>query len=172
MLAVQSCRTLCDRMDCILSMGFSRYEYWNGLPFPSPEKSSDPATKPRSPALQADSLLSEPPGKPQNNIDGILLVFSLFSFFSWGCYFFKVRYNWDITLCKFQVLVWYVYMLRYDYHQRFTPLSRSHNYHLFFFLVGYCLCWNHVVLHSSLRELVYFISETQNISNRQRASMS
>ena len=46
--------------------------------FSSPGKSSDPETKPRSPALQADSLPSEPPGKPQNNIDGILLVFYFF----------------------------------------------------------------------------------------------
>ena len=41
-------------------MGFSRQEYWSGLPFPSPGDLSDPGIKPRSPALQADSLLSEP----------------------------------------------------------------------------------------------------------------
>ena len=45
-------------------MGFSKQEYWSGLPFPSPEDLPDPGIKPRSPALQADSLLSEPPGKP------------------------------------------------------------------------------------------------------------
>ena len=45
-------------------MGFSRQEYWSGLLFPSPEDLSDPGTKPRSPALEADSLPSEPPGKP------------------------------------------------------------------------------------------------------------
>ena len=38
-----------------LSMGFSKQEYWNGLPFPSPENLSDPGTKPQSPALQAGS---------------------------------------------------------------------------------------------------------------------
>ena len=43
---------------------FSRQEYRNGLPFPSPEDLSDPVIELRSPALQADSLLSEPPGKP------------------------------------------------------------------------------------------------------------
>ena len=48
-----------------LSMGFSKQEYWSGLPFPSPGDLPDPAIKPRSPALQADALLSEPPGKPQ-----------------------------------------------------------------------------------------------------------
>ena len=45
-------------------MGFSRQEYWNRLPFPSPEDLPDPGIKPVSPALQADSLSSEPPGKP------------------------------------------------------------------------------------------------------------
>ena len=45
-------------------MGFSRQEYWNGLPFPSPGDLPDPGIKPRSPALQADALTSEPPGKP------------------------------------------------------------------------------------------------------------
>ena len=45
------------------SMGFSRQEYWNGLPFPSPEDLPDPGIKPGSSALQADVLLSELPGK-------------------------------------------------------------------------------------------------------------
>ena len=43
-----------------LSMGFSRQEYWCGLPYPPPEDLPDPGIKPRSPALQADSLPSEP----------------------------------------------------------------------------------------------------------------
>ena len=63
----QSCPTLCDRMDCSHqappSMGFSRQEYWSGLPFPSPGDLPNPGIKPRSPALQADALTSEPPGK-------------------------------------------------------------------------------------------------------------
>ena len=45
-----------------LSMGFSRQEYWSGLPFPSPGDLPDPGIKPRSPALQAGALPSEPPG--------------------------------------------------------------------------------------------------------------
>ena len=49
-----------------LSMGFSRQEYWSGLPCPPPEYLSNPGTEPRSPTLQTDSLLSEPPGKPMN----------------------------------------------------------------------------------------------------------
>ena len=63
-LVAQSCPTLHDPMDCIanqapLSMGFSRQEYWSGLPCPSPEDLPDPGTEPISPvapALQADSL--------------------------------------------------------------------------------------------------------------------
>ena len=47
-----------------LSMGFSTQEYWSGLPFPSPGYLPDPGIKPRSPELQADTLTSEPPGKP------------------------------------------------------------------------------------------------------------
>ena len=46
------------------SMGFSRQEYWSGLPFPSPGDLPNPGIEPRSPAFQADALTSEPPGKP------------------------------------------------------------------------------------------------------------
>ena len=45
------------------SMGFSRQEYWSGLPFPSPGDLPDPGIKPWSPVFQADTLTSEPPGK-------------------------------------------------------------------------------------------------------------
>ena len=45
-------------------MGFSRQEYWSGLPFPSPGNLPDSGIESRSPALQADSLPSELPGKP------------------------------------------------------------------------------------------------------------
>ena len=44
-------------------MGFSRQVYWSGLPFPSPGDLPDSAIEPRSPALYADTLPSEPPGK-------------------------------------------------------------------------------------------------------------
>ena len=44
-------------------MGFSRQECWSGLPFPSPGDLPDPGIQPKSPALQADFLLSEPPGR-------------------------------------------------------------------------------------------------------------
>ena len=47
-----------------LSTGFSKQEYWSELPFPSPGHLPGPGIEPGSASLQADSLLSEPPGKP------------------------------------------------------------------------------------------------------------
>ena len=58
-------------------MEFSRPEYWSGQPFPSPGDLPDPGIKPRSPALQADSLPAEPPEKPKNTGVGSL------SFLQW-----------------------------------------------------------------------------------------
>ena len=46
------------------AMGFSRQEYWSGLPFPSPGDLPDLGIEPGSPALEAGTLTSEPPGKP------------------------------------------------------------------------------------------------------------
>ena len=62
-----SCLTLCDPMDCSLP-GSSVYEisqqaYWSGLPFPSPGYLPDPGIEPWSPALEAGTLTSEPPGR-------------------------------------------------------------------------------------------------------------
>ena len=64
----QSCLTLCNPVDCSLP-GFSihrilRQEYWSGLPFPSPGDLPDSGIETRSPALDEDTLTSEPPGKP------------------------------------------------------------------------------------------------------------
>ena len=65
----QSCLTVCDPWvvagQAPLSVEFSRQEYRKRLPFPSPGDLPDPGIERRSPALQADSLPSEPPGKPQ-----------------------------------------------------------------------------------------------------------
>ena len=71
-LVTQSRPTLWDLMvpkdmgpsQALPSMEFSRQEYWCGLPFSSPRNISDPGIEPGSPALQVDSLPSEPPGKP------------------------------------------------------------------------------------------------------------
>ena len=60
----QSCLTLCDPMDCSLSgssvHGVFQARVWSGLPLPSPGDPPDPGIEPRSPALQADALPSEP----------------------------------------------------------------------------------------------------------------
>ena len=64
----QSCLTLCYPTDGSLpgsgSMGFSRQEYWSGLPFLSPGDLPNPGVEPGSPALQTNALPSEPLGKP------------------------------------------------------------------------------------------------------------
>ena len=66
-LIPQLCPTLCDPWNVVcqpLSMEFSGQEYWSGLPFLSPGDLSDSGIKSRAPILQADSLPSEPLGKP------------------------------------------------------------------------------------------------------------
>ena len=77
MLVAQSCLILWDPMDCSLTdssvPGISQARTLDGLPLLSPEDLSDPGIKPRSPALQADSLWSETAGKP---IAWLLLTFS------------------------------------------------------------------------------------------------
>ena len=65
----QSCPSLRDPVDCSLPGSsihgwFSRQEYWSGLPFPPPADLPNPGIEPGSPALRADTLTSEPPGKP------------------------------------------------------------------------------------------------------------
>ena len=67
-LVAQSCPTLCDPRTVLARLlcpwGFSRQEDWSRLPCPPPGDLPNPGIEPRSPALQADSLLSEPPEKP------------------------------------------------------------------------------------------------------------
>ena len=66
-LVAKSCLTLAIAWTVAcqarLSMVFSRRQYWSELPFLSPEDLPDPGIKPRSLALEADALTSEPPGK-------------------------------------------------------------------------------------------------------------
>ena len=57
-----------------LSMGFPRQEYCSGLPLLSPGDLPDPGIQPGSPALQADSLPTEPPGKPLNFFTAFILI--------------------------------------------------------------------------------------------------
>ena len=65
------------------SMGFSRQEYWRGEPFPSPGDLSNPGMESRSPALQADSLPSEPQGKSEAR-EGLLKMEVLSYKFEWS----------------------------------------------------------------------------------------
>ena len=65
-LFTQSCLMLCNPVDTALqalSMGFSKKQYWRGLPFPSPGDLPNPGIEARPPALQEDSLLPGPRGK-------------------------------------------------------------------------------------------------------------
>ena len=69
MLVAQLCQTLCSSMDCSLpasSTGFSRQEYWSGLPFPSAGVLPYPGIKPISPALEGGFFTTVLPGKPQD----------------------------------------------------------------------------------------------------------
>jgi len=76
---------------------FSWPEYWSGQPFPSPVDLPDPGIKPMSPALQADSLPAELPGKPYIcSISGQ----------SW-----KMKYQQHI----------YIYFTDVSYHRDYTP---------------------------------------------------
>ena len=75
-----------------LSMGFSRQEYWSGLPFPSPGDLPDPGMELGSPALQADSLPIELSGKPKNTGVGTLsLLQGTFPTQEW---------NWGFLHCR------------------------------------------------------------------------
>ena len=68
-VALLLCRILCDPIDCspahpaALSVGFSRQEYWSGLPFPSPGELPDPGAETVSSALAGGFFTTEPPGK-------------------------------------------------------------------------------------------------------------
>ena len=78
-LVTQSYPTLCNSIDCSLPgfsvhAEFSTQEYWSGLPCPPPGDLPNPGIEPRSPALQADSLPSEPLGKPENTGVGSLTL--------------------------------------------------------------------------------------------------
>ena len=60
-----------------LSIRFPRHKYWSGLPFPSLGDLPDPEIKPGSPALQADSVLSEPPGLHKMGMDYIWVPWAM-----------------------------------------------------------------------------------------------
>ena len=81
-----------------LSMGFSRQEYWSGLPWLPPGDLLNSGIKPRSPTLQADSSLAEPPGKLKNTGVGSLSVLQ-------GIFLIQES-NWGLLHCR-----WILYQL-------------------------------------------------------------
>ena len=89
-----------------LSVKFPRQSYWSGQPFPSPEDLPDPGIEPGSPTLQADSLPSEPPGKPlflpSAFIDFFILTFQLTSLF------FNCLYSPIISCIEFFISNFYL----------------------------------------------------------------
>ena len=94
------------------STGFCRQESWSGLPFPSPGDLPDPGIEPRSPALQADSLPSAPPGKPWVSADVMqthcitwLLCVTLLVTKDWGQGEPKQLWSFRCLLCCNKALV-------------------------------------------------------------------
>ena len=84
-----------------LSTELSRQKYWSGLPFPSPADLPNPGIEHRSPALQADSVLSEPPGKPKNTGVGSLSFLQRI--------YLTQESNQGLLLCR-----WILYQLSYQ----------------------------------------------------------
>ena len=100
-------------------MGFSRQEYWSGLPCPSPGDLPDPGIKPQSPALEADALTSEPPGKLVLSVLAfhviILSVSFVPGFFCSSKWAYCCMYHWFILFFYCCVVVhcihFYIYLL-------------------------------------------------------------
>ena len=113
--AVLSCSVMSDfATSCLtvnlptpLSMGSSRQEYLNGLPFPSPGDLSNPGIEPRSPTLQTDSLLSEPSGKPKNTgLGSLSLLQGIFPTQEWNWGLLYCR--WILSYCIFVALKYFI----------------------------------------------------------------
>ena len=82
---LQSARLLC-------SCGFSRQEYWSGLPCPPPGDLPNPGIEPWSPSMQVDSLPSEPPGKPKSTgVGSLSLLQGIFP---------TQGLNWNLPHCR------------------------------------------------------------------------
>ena len=96
----QSCLTLCKPMNYTIH-GIFQARYWSGQPFPSPGDLPNRGIKPRTPALRANSLPSEPPGKPKNTGLGSLSVLQ--------GKFLTQESNQDLLHCR-----WILYHLSYE----------------------------------------------------------
>ena len=92
-------------------MGFSKQEYWSGLLFPSPGGLPNPKIKPRSPALQADSLLShlcEPSGQPNIMYTYIKIIndINFYINLTYKFYMYIVSHEFTLTYCSVVILQW------------------------------------------------------------------
>ena len=87
-------------------MGFFRQEYWSGVPFPSPGDFPDPEMEPRSPALQADSLLSEPPGNPRwfevhgHKLKGRWVSMIVWFLLQWSVFWVQADETWEWSILR------------------------------------------------------------------------
>ena len=94
-LVTQSCLTICDPMDCrglLFAWEFFRQEHGSGLPYPPSGDLPNPRLEPRCPAMQSDSLPSEPPGKPMNT--GLVILSLLQGIF------LTQESNWGLLHCR------------------------------------------------------------------------
>ena len=101
-VCVLSCSVVSDSATpwTILPMEFSRPEYWNWQPFPSPGHLPNPGIKPRSPTLWVDSLPVEPPGNPKNTRVGSLSLLRIFP---------TQESHWGLLHCR-----WILHQLSYQ----------------------------------------------------------
>ena len=123
-------------------MGMSRPEYWSGLPFPPPGDLPNPGMEPRSPALQADSLPTEPPGKLINTgVGSLSLLQGIFA---------TQGSNRSLVHCR-----WILYQLSY---QGSKLLKRIHFYIKIQFKFGKLFTYeqNLHLLHLSLHTISLF----------------
>ena len=95
-----------------LSMGFSRQEYWSGLPFPSPGGFPHPGIQPKSPALAGGFLTTKPPGKP-------IALSMVLSNWSWSTRELKSGLEASGCPCgqwQLKCWLWFWYVLLYSLH--------------------------------------------------------
>ena len=111
------------------SMGFSRQEYWSGLSFPSPEHLPDPGIEPGSPALQADALPSEPPGKSRYVYLTQIVQYKLMSKLETSLSSEKIILMLDKNPSK---LTWHMNSWQSPQYINFQNQMRSRSHHFIF----------------------------------------
>ena len=100
-------------------MGFPRQDYWSVLPFPSQGDCPNPGIKPRSPALQADSLPTEPSGKP--NI--CMMKYILYNYYKLFSFITHLYYSLVIAMFVFKIT--YVTYLLHVFHENVVKMAKK-----------------------------------------------